>query len=610
LLFPVPIRKNFKEINAMEDKVSDFLIKRLSQWGIKRVYGFPGDGINGIMGALKRAGKMLDFVQVRHEEMAAFMACAHAKFTGEVGVCMATSGPGAIHLLNGLYDAHLDHQSVVAIVGQQARAAMGGSYQQEVDLVSLYKDVAREYVHMASGPAQIRHLVDRAIRIAKVERTVTCIIIPNDVQELEAVETPPRAHGTVHSGLGFSMPRVVPTNADLHRAAEVLNSGRRVAMLVGAGALQATDEIIKVADILGAGVAKALLGKAALPDDLPFVTGSIGLLGTKPSWEMMKKCDTLFMIGSSFPYSEFLPKEGQARGVQIDIDGRMLSIRYPMEVNLMGDSVETLRELIPLLETKNDRSWRKEIEKGMTEWWKVLEVRAMQDAEPINPQRVFWELSPRLPDNCILSSDSGSSANWFARDLKIRRGMMASLSGNLATMCPGVPYAIAAKFAFPDRVAIALVGDGAMQMLGNNELITISKYWKDWSDPRLIVLVLNNRDLNQVTWEQRAMSGDPKYEASQDLPDFPFARYAELLGLRGIRIDKPKDIGPAWDEALSSDRPVVYEAYTDPNVPTLPPHITFKMAAAYSSALSKGDPEEEGIIKQTIKDAAATILAH
>ena len=594
----------------MEDKVSDFLIKRLSQWGIKRVYGFPGDGINGIMGALKRAGKMLDFVQVRHEEMAAFMACAHAKFTGEVGVCMATSGPGAIHLLNGLYDAHLDHQSVVAIVGQQARAAMGGSYQQEVDLVSLYKDVAREYVHMASEPAQIRHLVDRAIRIAKVERTVTCIIIPNDVQELEAVETPPRAHGTVHSGLGFSTPRVVPKNVDLHRAAEVLNSGRRVAMLVGAGALQATDEIIKVADILGAGVAKALLGKAALPDGLPFVTGSIGLLGTKPSWEMMKKCDTLFMIGSSFPYSEFLPKEGQARGVQIDIDGRMLSIRYPMEVNLMGDSVETLRELIPLLETKNDRSWRKEIEKGMTEWWKVLEVRAMQDAEPINPQRVFWELSPRLPDNCILSSDSGSSANWFARDLKIRRGMMASLSGNLATMCPGVPYAIAAKFAFPDRVAIALVGDGAMQMLGNNELITISKYWKDWSDPRLIVLVLNNRDLNQVTWEQRAMSGDPKYEASQDLPDFPFARYAELLGLRGIRIDKPKDIGPAWDEALSSDRPVVYEAYTDPNVPTLPPHITFKMAAAYSSALSKGDPEEEGIIKQTIKDAAATILAH
>jgi pyruvate dehydrogenase (quinone) len=604
------VKTHKKASSKMKAKVSDFLVKRLSEWGIKRIYGFPGDGINGIIGALKRAGQILDFIQVRHEEMAAFMACAHAKFTGEVGICMATSGPGAIHLLNGLYDAQMDHQPVVAIVGQQARAAIGGNYQQEVDLISLYKDVAREYVQMASEPAQIRHLVDRAIRIAKAERTVTCIIVPNDVQELEAVETPPRAHGTIHSGLGFSMPRVLPKEGDLRRAADVLNSGQKVAMLVGAGALQAADEVLNTADILGAGIAKALLGKAALPDDLPFVTGSIGLLGTKPSWEMMTKCDTLLMVGSNFPYSEFLPKEGQARGVQIDIDGRMLSIRYPMEVNLVGDSAETLRALIPLLERKKDRSWRKEIESGITEWWKVLETRAMQDADPINPQRVFWELSPRLPDNCILSSDSGSAANWFARDLKIRRGMMASLSGNLATMCPGVPYAVAAKFAFPDRVAIALVGDGAMQMLGNNELITISKYWKEWKDPRLIVLVLNNRDLNQVTWEQRALAGDPKYEASQDLPDFPYARYAELLGLRGIRVDKPRDIGPAWDEALSADRPVVYEAYTDPNVPTLPPHIPFKMAVAYSSALLKGDPEEGGMLKQTIKDATAAILPH
>ena len=594
----------------MKDKVSDFLLKRLSQWGVKRIYGFPGDGINGIMGALDRAGDLLDFVQVRHEEMAAFMACAHAKFTGEIGVCMATSGPGAVHLLNGLYDAQMDHQPVVAIVGQQSRAAMGGSYQQEIDLMALYKDVAREYVQMASDAVQIRHLVDRAIRIAKVERTVTCIIIPNDVQELEAVETPPRAHGTIHSGTDFSVPRVVPKEVDLHRAAEVLNAGEKVAMLVGAGALQAVDEVLEVADLLGAGIAKALLGKAALPDDLPFVTGSIGLLGTKPSWEMMTSCDTLLMVGSSFPYSEFLPKEGQARGVQVDLDGRMLGLRYPMEVNLMGDSAETLRALIPLLKRKEDRSWRKRIEKGITAWWKLLEARAMQEANPINPQRVFWELSPRLPDNCILSSDSGSAANWFARDLKIRRGMMASLSGNLATMCPGVPYAIAAKFAFPDRVAIALVGDGAMQMLGNNELITISKYWKEWSDPRLIVLVLNNRDLNQVTWEMRAMAGNPKYEASQDLPDFPFAKYAELLGLRGLRVDKPEDIGPAWDEALSSNRPVVLEAYTDPNVPTLPPHISFREAAAYSSALRKGDPEEGGIIKQTIKDAVATVLPH
>ncbi|HAK07159.1 MAG TPA: thiamine pyrophosphate-requiring protein [Spartobacteria bacterium] len=594
----------------MGDQVSDFLLKRLSAWGINRIYGFPGDGINGIMGALNRAGDLMKFVQVRHEEMAAFMACAHSKFTGEVGVCLATSGPGAIHLLNGLYDAKMDHQSVVAIVGQQARAALGGEYQQEVDLISLYKDVAHEFVHMVSDPKQVRHLVDRAVRIAKVCRCVTCIIIPNDVQELDAVEKPPRAHGTIHSGIGFPSPRVIPSDADLRKAAEVLNSGKKVAMLVGAGALGAADEVLEVADLLGAGVAKALLGKAALPDDLPFVTGSIGLLGTKPSWTMMTECDTLLMVGSDFPYSEFLPKEGHARGVQIDIDGRLLSIRYPMEVNLMGDSAETLRVLIPLLKRKKDRSWRQMLEKEIEEWWKVLEARAMNSANPINPQRMFWELSPRLPDNCILSSDSGSSANWYARDLKIRRGMMASLSGNLATMCPGVPYAIAAKFCFPDRVAIALVGDGAMQMLGNNEMITISKYWKEWSNPLLVILVLNNRDLNQVTWEQRVMSGDPKYEASQDIPDFPFARYAELLGLRGIFVDKPEQIGEAWDQAFASDRPVVVEAYTDPNVPTLPPHISFKEAEAFSKALIKGDPEEIGIIRQTFKDAIESYLPH
>ncbi|MEI6350492.1 MAG: thiamine pyrophosphate-requiring protein [Verrucomicrobiota bacterium] len=590
----------------MHMNVSDFLLRRMSNWGVKRIYGYPGDGINGLMGALNRSKGLMQFIQVRHEEMAAFMACAHAKFTGEVGVCMATSGPGAIHLLNGLYDAKLDHQPVVAIVGQQARAAMGGDYQQEVDLISLFKDVAHEYVHMASDPAQIRHLVDRAFRIAKVERTVTCIIIPNDVQELSAVEVPPRAHGTVHSGIGFSRPRVVPEEVDLRRAADVLNAGKKVAMLVGAGALQASEAVLAVADVLGAGIAKALLGKAVLPDALPFVTGSIGLLGTKPSWDMMADCDTLLMVGSSFPYSEFLPKEGQARGVQIDLDGKMLSIRYPMEVNLMGDSAETLQALLPLLTYKEDRSWREEIEKGVAKWWKVLEARAMHGADPINPQRVFWELSPRLPDNCILSSDSGTSANWFARDIKIRSGMMASLSGNLATMCPGVPYAIAAKFAFPDRVAIAMVGDGAMQMLGNSDLVTIAKYWKEWSDPRLIVLVLNNRDLNQVTWEQRAMSGDPRYDASQAVPDFPYARYAELLGLKGIRVDNPDQIGDAWDQALAADCPVVFEAYTDPNVPTLPPHITFKQAVAFSQALAKGDTDELGIIEQTVKEEFAT----
>jgi pyruvate dehydrogenase (quinone) len=590
--------------------VSDFLINRINEWGLKRIYGYPGDGINGIMGALERADGAVEYVQVRHEEMAAFMACAHAKFTGEVGICLATSGPGAIHLLNGLYDAKMDHAGVVAIVGQQARAALGGDYQQEVDLISLFKDVAHEYVHMASTPEQVRHLIDRAIRIAKAERTVTCVIIPNDVQEMPAVETPPRKHGTVHSGVGYVAPRVIPKDVDLRRAAEVLNAGEKVAMLVGAGALQATDEVIETADILGAGVAKALLGKAVLPDDLPFCTGPIGLLGSKPSWDMMNDCDTLLVVGSSFPYSEFLPKEGQARGVQIDIDAKLVSVRYPMEVNLVGDSAETLRALVPLLKRKEKREWRNKIEDGVAEWWKLLEARAMIEANPINPQRMFWELSPRLPDNCIIVADSGSAANWFARDLKIRRGMMASLSGNLATMGPGVPYAVAAKMAYPDRVVIATVGDGAMLMNGINEVITLANYWKEWSDPRLIIMVLANLDLNQVTWEQRVMAGDRKYELSQRVPSFDFVRYAEMLGLAGIRVEKPEQIAPAWEKALSASRPVIIQAITDPEVPTLPPHITFEEAKNFTESMIKGDPRRGHILKQTFLEAVESFLPH
>jgi pyruvate dehydrogenase (quinone) len=399
----------------------------------------------------------------------------------------------------------------------------------------------------------------------------------------------------------------VPGEAALAQAAQILNAGERVAILAGAGALHATDELIEVAELLGAGIAKALLGKAAVPDDLPFVTGSIGLLGTKPSWGLMQSCDTLLMVGSSFPYSEFLSEEGAARGVQIDVDARMIGIRYPMEANLVGDSAQTLRALIPLLERKADRTWRETVEAGVAEWWKVLEARAMNDGDPINPQRVFWELSTRLPENCILSADSGSSANWYARDVKIRRGMKASLSGTLATMGPGVPYAIAAKFAFPDRVAIALVGDGAMQMNGNSELVTIGKYWERWSDPRL---VLNNRDLNQVTWEQRAMAGDPKFEAAQGLPDFPYAAYADLVGLRGIRVETPDEIGPAWDSALAADRPVVIEALTDPEVPSLPPHITFDEAKALTGALLKRDPESRNIIRRSFREKVEEFLPH
>ncbi len=594
----------------MSDQVGDFLLRRLREWGISRIYGYPGDGINGIMGAIGRSKppQRPEFVQVRHEEMAAFMACAHAKFTGEVGVCLATSGPGAIHLLNGLYDALLDHQPVVAIVGQQSRAALGGSYQQEVDLVSLFKDVAHEYVQQVAVPGQVRHCIDRAIRIARTSRSVTCLILPNDLQMQQAVEVPPRAHGTVHSGVGYLEPVVVPQEADLLRAAQVLNEGERVAMLIGAGAMQAAPEVMQVADLLGAGVAKSLLGKAALPDDLPYVTGSIGLLGTRPSWEMMEQCDTLLMVGSNFPYSEWLPEEGKARGVQIDLDGRRLSLRYPMEVPLQGDAAATLRALIPHLQRKTDRSWRAQIEKNVAQWWQTLEKRAMMNADPINPQRLFWELSSRLPANCILSSDSGSAANWYARDLKLRSGMMASLSGGLASMGPGVPYAIAAKFCHPERPVIALVGDGAMQMNGNSELLTAVKYWREWKNPQFIIAVLNNRDLNQVTWEQRAMSGDPKVIESQEIPDFPYARYADLIGFKGIRVERPEQVGPAWDEALSADRPVVLEAITDPNVPPLPPHIHYEQAKSFMSALWHGDSESMAMIRGAMKDMLADYL--
>ena len=588
----------------MAQTVAEFTINRLYEWGIKRIFGYPGDGINGFMSALRKEEEKIQFVQTRHEEMAAFMACAHAKFTNEVGVCMATSGPGAIHLLNGLYDAKMDHQPVVAIVGQQARAALGGSYQQEVDLITLFKDVAGEYVHMACEPSQARHLVDRSIRIALARRTVTCIIFPNDLQELD-YEEPKRMHGTIHSSIGYKRPRILPQEDDIEKAATLLNQGKKVAMLVGAGARGAEEEIIQVAEILGCGVAKALLGKDVLPDDLPFVTGSIGLLGTGPSWDMMSDCDTLLMVGSSFPYSEFLPKEGQAKAVQIDIEGKMLGIRYPMDVHLQGDSKSTLQALIPYLKRKDDRSWRNTIEENIDKWWKILDARSQNSADPINPQYVYWELSKRLPDNCIISADSGSTAAWFARDLKIRTGMKASLSGNLATMCPGMPYTIAAKFAYPDRVAIGLIGDGAMQMLGINGLITVAKYWKTWKDPRMVILVLNNRDLNMVSWEQRVMVGDAKFDTSQDVPDFAYDEYARMLGLEGIRVDNPDEVKDALDTAMVVQKPVVLNVYTDPNVPMTPPHVSLKQMKSFSSAIFHGDSDAWDMIKQTTKDVWA-----
>jgi pyruvate dehydrogenase (quinone) len=591
----------------MSQTVGEHILRRLIAWGVKRVYGYPGDGINGLLGGFHAVGDELEFIQTRHEELASFQACAHAKFTGETGVCMATSGPGAIHLLNGLYDARLDHQPVVAIVGQQARSSLGADYQQEVDLLTLYKDVAREFVQVLNVPAQADLLVDRAMRVAAASRTVTAIIVPNDVQESE-YEEPPRAHGAVFSSVGYLAPRPAPEPAALDAAAQLLNAGERVAMLIGQGAIGAATEVQQTADLLGCGVAKALNGKAALGDDLPYVTGGIGLLGTKPSYDMMEGCDTLLMVGTNFPYAEWLPEPGQARCVQIDIDGRLIGMRYPTEVGLVGDAAATLRELNGRLERKRDRSWREEIETGVTRWWEVLDERAHQDADPLNPQRVFHELSQRLPDRAVLTADSGSATNWWARHVKVREGMMCGLSGTLATMCPAVPYAVAAKFAHPDRPVIAAIGDGAMQMSGINSLIDVAHYRDRWTDQTLVVCVLHNDDLNQVTWEQRVMSGDPKLDASQRLPGFDYAGYARLLGLEGIRVDSPDAVGPAWDQALAAGRPAVLECVTDPEVPPLPPHIRFEQAQNFAKALAGRDPAAGRLVRESLKGKIAEFI--
>jgi pyruvate dehydrogenase (quinone) len=586
-------------------KVGDFVVERLHAWGVRRIYGYPGDGINGVIGALQRADT-IEFIQVRHEEMAAFMAVAHAKFTGEIGLCLSTGGPGATHLITGLYDAKLDHTPVLAICGQAEATVRGASYQQELNLDRMFTDVA-VFAQEASTPSQVRHLLDRCVRIAKATNGPSVLILPKDLQD-ENYEEPAVAHGFTRSGVGYRKPRVVPEDADLAQAAEVLNAGDKVAILIGAGARGTAPLLIDMATRLGAGVAKALLGKDVLPDDLPFVTGAIGLLGTEPSWDLMQGCDTLLMIGTGFPWSEFLPKDGSARAVQIDIEASMLSLRYPVDVSLHGDAAETIKALLPLIRHKDNRDWLKTIEANVAAWWEKLEVRAKVDADPVNPQRVVWEMSSLLPANAIVTSDSGSCANWFARDYRVQQGHSASLSGGLASMGAAVPYAIGAKFAHPDRPVIALVGDGAMQMNNMAELITVQKYWKRWTDPRWIVCVFNNQDLNEVTWEQRVMEGNPKFDASQNIPDFAYAKFGEMLGFKGIFVNSPDRLAAAWQEALSSDRPVVLEVKTDPEVVPLPPHVTLKQARGFISAMAKADNAAGSIIVDTAKQVAGGLF--
>ena len=589
--------------------VADHVLARLREWGVVHVFGFPGDGINGLLAAWGRADDRPRFVQARHEEMAAFEAVGYAKFGDRLGVCAATSGPGAIHLLNGLYDAKLDHVPVMAIVGQTARSAMGGSYQQEVDLPTLFKDVAGDYVQVVTVPEQLPNVLDRAIRTAVARRTPTAVIIPSDVQELE-YSAPTHEFKMVPSSLGIDWPTPEPDDAAVRRAADLLNAGEKVAILAGSGARGARAELGQVADLLGAGVAKALLGKDVLPDDLPYVTGSIGLLGTRPSYEMMMGCDTLLTVGSSFPYTQFMPAFDQAKAVQIDVDPTMIGMRYPYQVNLVGDAATTLRALIPHLERKTDRAWRQGIEDDVARWWETMHMQALLDADPVNPMRLFAELSSRLPDDVVVTADSGSSANWYARQLCFRGNMRGSLSGNLATMGPGVPYGIGAKFAHPGRPVVVFAGDGAMQMNGLAELITIKRYWHEWSDPRLVVAVLHNNDLNQVTWEMRAMAGAPKFVESQALPDVDFAGFAASLGLQALHVDKADEVAPAWDQALAADRPTVLDVRTDPNVPPVPPHATFDQMKAAASALWQGDEDRWGVLKQGVKTKLQEFLPH
>ncbi|MGW0829177.1 thiamine pyrophosphate-requiring protein [Streptomyces prunicolor] len=591
----------------MVTKVSDHLLQRLREWDVTHVFAYPGDGINGLLAAWGRADDNPRFVQARHEEMAAFEAVGYAKFSGKAGVCVATSGPGAIHLLNGLYDAKLDHVPVVAIVGQTNRSALGGSYQQEVDLLSLYKDVASDFCEMVTVPEQLPNVLDRALRTAMARRTVTAVIIPADVQDLPYAP-PEHAFKMVPSSPGMPHYTTVPDDDDLRRAADVLNSGGKTAILIGQGARGARAEVKAVADRLGAGVAKALLGKDALDDDLPYVTGAIGLLGTRPSYEMMRECDSLLVIGSSFPYSQFLPKFGKARAVQIDIDPHMVGMRYPFEVNLVGDAGATLRRLLPLLEQMEDPAWRVKIEANVARWWEVMERRAAVEADPVNPEYVVHALSGLLPDDVILSADSGSAANWYARHLKLSGAMRGSLSGTLASMGAGVPYAIGAKFAHGDRPAIALVGDGAMQMNGMAELITVAKYWQEWADPRLIVAVLNNRDLNQVTWEMRGLEGAPQFLPSQSIPDVAYADFARSLGLTGIRVEKPDEVTGAWESALAADRPCVLDFVTDPAVPPIPPHSTLEQIEAAASSVLKGDSDRAAVLRQGFKAKIQDLL--
>ena len=571
---------------------ADALIDTLHSWGVDRVFGIPGDGINGIMEALRRAADRVRFIQVRHEEAAAFMACAHAKFTGRLGVCLATSGPGGVHLLNGLYDAKLDGQPVLAITGMPFHDLIGTFTQQDVPLDRVFQDVAA-YSERIMGPAHVENVADLACRIALSRRAVAHLTFPVDFQT-EAVDERSKRNVAGHTSDVFSRSARLPDDDDLRKAAAVLNEGTRVAILAGRGALGAVDELERLADLLGAPVAKPLLGKAALPDDSPYTTGSIGLLGTRPSQEAMEECDTLLMVGTSFPYIEFLPKPGQARGVQIDLDPSRIGLRYPVEVGLVGDCRRTIAALLPMLKRHEDRAFLAKAQEGMRAWRALLDERGTSRERPMKPWVVAWELGRRLQDDAIVCGDSGTIATWFARQLPAKRNQMYSLSGTLATMANGVPYAIAAQLAYPQRQVVAFIGDGGFTML-LGELATAVKYQLP-----IKIVVMKNNTLGMIKWEQMVFEGNPEYGC--ELQPIDFAAVARGFGAHAVHIEDPEQCGALLDEALALPGPTVIEAVIDPFVPPMPPKISVEQATQFAKALIKGEPNREKIAWTVLRD--------
>lgn len=591
----------------MATSVSDFIIDRLIAWDLHQWYGYPGDGIGGFDGAMGRAqedGKDFRYVRPTHEEEAAFMATAHAKFTGEVGVCVSTSGPGALHMMNGLYDAKGDNAPVVAIVGQQARVALGTEFQQEINLERAFSDLA-VFVQTVTTPAHAQFVVDKAVRMAKAYRGPAVVILPADVQTMD-MEEPPVEHFVSRTGIGYAADNICPDDDALADAAAVLNAGEKVAMLVGQGAIGATDEVLAVADRLGAGVATALLGKQVVPGDVAYHTQQLGLLGSRPSYEMMQDCDTLLMVGTNFPYGEFMPPTGNARAVQIDLSPRHLGARYPTEVNLWGDAKTTLEALLPRLD-QHDLGWQNSIAEQMRDWDDENNRIAMVESEPVNARRVFTSLNDKLPENAIITCDAGSTADWYGFHIKLGRNQMGNLSGRMASMLAAMPYAVAGKFAHPERPVVSTIGDGAFQMMGMNGLLTVKRHWQEWANPTFIVLVLDNGDLNQVSWEMR-IAGDPRWDTAQLVEPMDYAGYAELLGLKGIRVEHPGDIDTALDEAFAADRPTIVSVKTDPNTPPLPAHITTEQATGLAKSLLGGDPGSARVINQSARAGAARLF--